>query len=1366
MMPFNLKRMGTILRDVYFWLSFLRVLLVFLGLALGLAGTAVPQAAQKELPAGGASISGAVTDASGAVIVGATVTVTDSAGAVRTTTSDDQGNYAIKGLAAGTYSVSVESKGFSPFLTSNLVLAAGDNIPLDASLDIIKASTTTTVQGQNTAEVETENAEVSGTITQKEVVSYGLNGRNFTQLISLAPGVSNQTGQDEAKVGVTGSVKYSVNGGRVEYNTFNVDGADLLNAGINGANSTLIVYPSLDAIQEVKVLTSNYGAMYGRSASGTVLATTKSGGSQFHGNLYEFLRNEAMNARNYFDETKSAPLYRRNDFGGTIGGPLYIPNVYNTRKDKTFFFFSEEVRLEKSPIQFNQAVPTVDERNGDFNDVCPDRNGPHYSQLFSRKKYPDCPSQGVDDATQLSIGYPQNLLYGGVVNGVPQGALNRNALAVLSTGIFPLPNSYTGCNSSLVGQTRINPSTGQPAQIMPCYVATISPPTTWRESLLRLDHNINSKLLLTFRYIHDYWDTVVTTPQWGYIQNSFPTIENTFIGPGTSAVLHLTHTISPTLLNQMYFDYGNSHITLTDLNGPGATWQRPAALDAPCGPSSPPFKQSVLQCPMGYLFNNGFGGKVPGVVIGGNNAAYGGNGFAVDPSYMPWDHTNPTYTFGDNVSKVLGKHTLQFGAEVIIFQRNQTNLPVGSTTADVQGIVSFTNLGLSSSGNAFADFLRHDANFRDGVATFQQDSAQYKYYQRYKIGEPYIQDDWRVTPRLTVNLGLRLSLFGTYYEKNNNVYNWVAGAYSRSLASTVIVSPQSGALLDANSGTPIPINLSNLDPRITNGLVRCGVNGVPASCMQGHLFNPAPRIGFAWDPLGTGKTSLRAGYGIFYEHGQGNEANTGSLEGSAPLVLDMMQFTPTNASWSCIGGGSPLSQGTVQCGPASAFPLNVTSIPTKAVWPYVQQWSLSVQQQITRSTLATFGYVGSKGTHLTAELQINQLTPLPGSLNPFGPNQPLLPFTGVNSLSSPVGDCATSNGLGFLLSNGVLVTPAQPAYLNLVAACDSFNSIDPNSLRQFAYSLGRIYSLQNVANSTYNAFQATLRHVRGPLDVAVSYTYSHSIDNSSDRSDATFVNSYDLQANRASSNFDIRQLLNISYVYTFPNFAAGLQGWLTRIGLLGPFPEDEANGTAPSTPNSTPPSGFMKALADGWQISGITIYQSGTPFSVINGSGTDISAPDNAGVANGAGAGSYPDLIGNPYATPPSGGNSSSQSVGPLLLNPAAFAAPRGLTFGDAGRNVLNNPSRLNFDVALLKNFPLTERFALQFRAEAFNVFNHTQFRIYDPNLGNQANNTVSCYGGPNYSAGAASCLAGSSFLHPVDAHRPRTLQLGLKLSF
>jgi hypothetical protein len=214
------------------------------------------------------------------------------------------------------------------------------------------------------------------------------------------------------------------------------------------------------------------------------------------------------------------------------------------------------------------------------------------------------------------------------------------------------------------------------------------------------------------------------------------------------------------------------------------------------------------------------------------------------------------------------------------------------------------------------------------------------------------------------------------------------------------------------------------------------------------------------------------------------------------------------------------------------------------------------------------------------------------------------------------------------------------------------------------------------------------------------------------------------------------------------------------------------------------------AVLAGWELSGITTFQSGTPFSVINGAsasgilGTSdfaianplnpqlfagvpagISQFDNAGVANGVGAGSFPDVIGNPYLHPPYGA-SNPKSIGPALFNADAFAAPTGLTFGDAGRNFMNNPHRLNFDMSLLKHFKVTEGSSLEFHAEVFNIFNHSQFMVYDPDKGNQANNTISCYGGLDNSAGDPACLSGSSFLHPIEAHRPRTMQFGLKLAF
>src|SRR5262249_51516292 len=250
--------------------------------------------------------------------------------------------------------------------------------------------------------------------------------------------------------------------------------------------------------------------------------------------------------------------------------------------------------------------------------------------------------------------------------------------------------------------------------------------------------------------------------------------------------------------------------------------------------------------------------------------------------YMPWGHSNPTYAIRDDVGKVVGKHTLQFGAQYIISQRNQDNNAIGAASGDLQGLLTYSNL-VHSTGNVFADFLIQTFNAGQTggfIQSFTQDSTQHRYYQRYQIVEPYFQDDWRITPRLTLNLGLRVSLFGTYREKYHNAWNWEPSKFN---ATRFSVDPITGVVLDnQNGGSVVSFNPATfqLDPSIISdmGLVQCGVGNSPAGCMKGHLFNPAPRIGFAWDPIGDGKTSIRAGYGIFFEHGTGNEANTGSLE--------------------------------------------------------------------------------------------------------------------------------------------------------------------------------------------------------------------------------------------------------------------------------------------------------------------------------------------------------------------------------------------------------------------------------------------------------------------------------------------------------
>jgi hypothetical protein len=1188
------------------------------------------------------SITGTVIDDTGAAVAGAQVSVLNPATGIRQTAkSNSTGEYLVAGLGAAAYNVTITAPGFKKFEAKGVILRVGEKIRVDTKLVIGAVTSEIVVEGSSVGKVETQSSELAGTITGDQISQLELNGRDFTTLIKLIPGVSDQTGQDDGTVGPQGSVSYAVNGGRTEFNNWQIDGGEVLDSG---SNANINVYPNIDALAEVRVLTSTYGAQYGRNGSGTIEAVTKSGTNAFHGEAFEFIRNAAFNAHNYFDLPGTPKAYyNKNDFGYIVGGPI--------KKDKLFFFWSQEFRRENVPFTYNNLnayVPNAAERAGNFNDVCPAAGTPFERPNDNEPTGAgapaislDCPAFGAAPAGSDINGNP--LYVGFPNNAIPANLLDlTNANPLLAN--VPMPNAGHA------------------------FTGTLGAPINWHEELIKIDDQINSKIRVNGRFIHDSWTQDFPISPWS--GSSLPAIGGTLQGPGISVVTSLTATISPSLLNEFVFSYGANHLHLFNT---GNAWRRPASMT------------------MTGIFENGFNGTIPAIGIGGPDHF----DFAIDPGYLPWSNSNPIYSFHDNLTKSLGKHNFQFGAYFAAIEKNEPaeEEPNGSlgyygNPNTYYNEPSPANGPFSSTGNGVADLLVGYIN------TFAQPNQNQKYYNRYKVLEPYFQDDWRATPRLTLNLGVRVSLYGTYYERYRRAYNFDPNAYVAADAPTV--DPNSGFLVFGPGQS-----VNNM-----TGMVHCGFNGVNSSCQNGHLFNPAPRIGFAFDPKGDGKMAIRGGYGIFFEHANGNDANTESLEGNPPGIIAPVQFNVSG--YTNIGGVDANNQPLLY--PLGGGVSQLTSITTKTQWPYVQQYHLDIQRELARNTLLTIAYVGSKGTHLSQQLDRNQIHSTPASQNPYKPGQII---TGA--------DCNNVTNDPPTLGDGITPVTGQ-ALINLNVACGDV--VTPDIYRPYQ-GYDSIYGVIGGANSSYNALQVSGRRNADGLQLTLAYTYSHSIDNSSDRYDSAFVDSYNLSSYRASSSYDQRHILTISYIYDLP---------ILRHS-----------------------NGLKQSILGGWQVSGITTAQTGDPTTIVNG-----GTYDNAGVGNNVGSGSYADLVGDPHGHKPTFNAVPDAVYGPLLDNPGAYSQPTGLTFGDSGRNSLVGPGRVNFDMGLFKHFKVHESMAFEFRAEAFNVFNHPQW--------NGINNTA-C--GLEVNSGASDCVNGdafgdapNNFLHPSGAHNGRIGEFGLKFIF
>lgn len=1137
------------------------------------------------------TIVGTVRDTSGAMVPGAKVTITntDKSAILRTINTDQSGNFNAPLLPIGHYSIGIEAKGFKSIVRSSIVLNVGDKLTQNFDLTVGASTDVVNVEASAT-QVELQSAQASGLITGTQVRELALNGRNWEQLVTLNPGVSDAGNSDQLYVGAfapqgTNLITFSMNGGRREENNFMIDGADNMD---RGSNLTLLTFPSVDSIAEFRVIRGQYDPEYGRAASGQVNAITKSGTSQLHGNVYEFFRNNALNANDYFikrtqlanGKSNTPPLLRYNDFGGTLGGPVWIPKIYE-QTNKTFFFFSEEARRNIKYSAAHAEVPTPGMLTGTFaHPVCTAFTGTTCS------------------ATGTSIA-PSS--FDPVAKAYIQDIFSK----------YPTPGSATaadpfGLDSTLRGVFN------------------------FREEIYKIDHIFNQKFSISGKMLRD---SIPTREAGGLftgmaLDNIGTTNTNS---PGHNYTLHATIVPTSTFLIEAGYSYSYGAI----LSTPSGLLSQSASPDvASAVASSLPFSTSL--------------GRVPSVSLSGGSGPL---------TFGPYNDFNKNHSFFGNVSKVIGTHSIKFGATYYKYEKHE-NAGNGN-----QGTYTFNTLGIPSGTGTF-NFEQSWANFLTGhVGTFSQTSLDLTADIKDNQFEYYIQDSWRAKPNLTVSYGFRHSLFRQPTDGLGMLENFDPRFYDPAKAPCILAN---GATDVKKSSTGVLTSTCNPNFDPLNGYIFAKP---PAGAMPGHQ-SPygskvarenntaiAPRIGIAWDPWKDGKTSIRAGFGLFYDSGVifGNAENDvfNGIGFQNPLTF-------TNVTFADPTGGAPI--------PATGIPGAATRPQSRVdpnyTPPYTQQWSLDIQRNIN-GWVFDVGYYGNNSIHLPGFIDINQ--PAPNTY--LNCNATTKCYAGPVDMSANslygVDFTNTAKDAAGVSHSGVFVSSGNTTKLNVLRPYIGYTGSD---------------AVRNIYTANYNSLQSQVqKQFKNNTMVNVSYTWSHGLTtNQADRSTGSILPLQgDMRGNYGPTIGDRRHVLTANFVWDLP--------WM----------KDQ--------------KGFVGHTIGGWEFSGIQTFQTGLPGTVSSNQSFDPTGADCLGPspcsfrANQVGDPS----IGAPHNYDTGWFNASAfTNPGIVLVN--GVWVPSQSTLPTERPGAVRLPGFWRTDLSLFKNFKFTDRFGGQFRFETFNTFNHT----------------------------------------------------------